>query len=63
MLSVRGLDVRIGVDGGINTTTAPLVVEAGATVLVTGSAVYRGKASVAENVAALRASVMTNQGG
>jgi ribulose-phosphate 3-epimerase len=63
MLSVRGLDVRIGVDGGINATTAPLVVEAGATVLVAGSAIYGGRASVAENVAALRASVIANQGG
>ncbi|MBN1814592.1 MAG: ribulose-phosphate 3-epimerase [Anaerolineae bacterium] len=63
MLSVRGLDVRIGVDGGINNATAPLVVEAGATVLVAGSAVYRGKASVVENVAALKASVTTNPEG
>jgi ribulose-phosphate 3-epimerase len=61
MLRARGLDVRIGVDGGIDTTTAPLVVAAGATSLVAGSAVYSGEASVAENVAALKASVMTNQ--
>jgi ribulose-phosphate 3-epimerase len=57
VLDERGLDVRIGVDGGINTTTAPLVVEAGATVMVAGSAIYNNQASVAENVAALRASV------
>jgi ribulose-phosphate 3-epimerase len=57
MLVARGLDVCIGVDGGINTATAPLVVEAGVTQLVAGSAIYRGKASVAENVAALRDSV------
>lgn len=62
MLRARGLDVRIGVDGGINTTTAPLVVEAGATSLVAGSAVYGGQSSVAENVAALRASVTSDQG-
>jgi len=57
MLKERGLDVSIAVDGGIDTTTAPLVVDAGATVLIAGSSVYNDKASVAENVAALRASV------
>lgn len=57
MLDERGLDIPIAVDGGIDTTTAPLVVSAGATVLVAGSSIYNDKASVAENVAALRASV------
>ena len=57
MLDERGLDISIGVDGGIDTTTAPLVVSAGATVLVAGSSIYNDKASVVENVAALRASV------
>jgi ribulose-phosphate 3-epimerase len=63
ILGARGLDVRVGVDGGIDATTAPLVVAAGATSLVAGSAIYTGGSPVAENVAALRASVMTNQGG
>jgi ribulose-phosphate 3-epimerase len=58
LLDERGLGVRIGVDGGINATTAPLVVAAGATSLVAGSAVYSERAPVAENVAALRASVI-----
>ena len=57
MLDERGMNVPIGVDGGIKPETAPLVVEAGATVLVAGSGVFNNKASVAENVAALRASV------
>jgi ribulose-phosphate 3-epimerase len=35
-------DLPIEVDGGINKKTAPLVVEAGARVLVAGSAVYKG---------------------
>jgi ribulose-phosphate 3-epimerase len=61
MLSVRGLDVRIGVDGGVDTATVPLVVAAGATSLVAGSAVYTGEGSVAENVAALKASVTGSQ--
>ena len=63
MLDERGLDVpnsvwpAIAVDGGIDSTTAPLVVSAGATVLIAGSSVYNDKASVAENVATLRASI------
>jgi ribulose-phosphate 3-epimerase len=57
MLDDRGLDIPIAVDGGIDPTTAPLVVQAGATVLVAGSSIYNSKASVAENIAALRASV------
>jgi ribulose-phosphate 3-epimerase len=36
----RGLDVEIEVDGGIDAQTAPLVVGAGATILVAGSAVF-----------------------
>lgn len=35
-------DLPVEVDGGINEETAPLVVEAGAQVLVAGSAVYKG---------------------
>lgn len=36
-------DVPIEVDGGVNVETAPLVVEAGAQVLVAGSAVFKGE--------------------
>jgi len=57
MLSERGLDVPIGVDGGIDITTAPLVVEAGARMLVSGSSIYNDEAPVLDNVKALRASV------
>ncbi len=57
MLEDRGLDVPIGLDGGIDIRTAPLVVEAGATVLVAGSSVYNSKGSVKENVEALLKSV------
>lgn len=39
----RGLSLKIQVDGGINAQTAPLVVEAGAEVLVAGSALFRSK--------------------
>ncbi len=57
VLDARGLDVAIAVDGGINPATAPLAVAAGATVLVAGAAIYNERASVAANVAALRASL------
>jgi ribulose-phosphate 3-epimerase len=57
MLSEHGLDIPIGVDGGIDPSTAPLVVEAGATMMVSGSSIYNDRAPVRDNVAALRASV------
>jgi ribulose-phosphate 3-epimerase len=47
-------DVEIEVDGGIDAETAPLVVAAGATVLVAGSAVYGHKQGVAAAIKALR---------
>ncbi|HEX6941218.1 MAG TPA: ribulose-phosphate 3-epimerase [Longimicrobiales bacterium] len=49
--------VELEVDGGIGPDTAAEVVEAGATVLVAGAAVYGGEGSVASNIAALRAAV------
>lgn len=49
----RGLKVEIEVDGGINPETARQVVEAGATVLVAGSAVFHAK-DYAQAIAALR---------
>lgn len=54
MLKARGLDTPIAVDGGIDTRTAPLAVAAGASVLVAGSSVFNNKASVEENMNALR---------
>lgn len=48
--------IPIAVDGGVDATTAPRLVEAGATVLISGSSIYNQRASVAENVAALRRS-------
>lgn len=57
LLDARGLAIPIAVDGGIAPDTAPLVVRAGATVLIAGSSIYNERASVAENVAALRASL------
>jgi ribulose-phosphate 3-epimerase len=48
---------EIEVDGGIDARTAPLVVEAGATVLVAGSSVYAFKGGVAAGVKAIRDAV------
>ena len=52
-------DVDIEVDGGITPETAPLVVSAGATALVAGSAVFKGgsQAAYAANIQAIRDSV------
>jgi ribulose-phosphate 3-epimerase len=46
--------VELQVDGGVAPDTIAEVVKAGATVLVAGSAVYNGRAGVAENLRALR---------
>lgn len=48
-------EVEIEVDGGITPETAPWVVQAGATVLVAGSAIFNGHAPIAENIRVLRA--------
>ena len=54
-------DIRIEIDGGIAPATAPLVVDAGADVLVAGSAVFKGGPSAyAANIAAIRAR-LTNE--
>jgi ribulose-phosphate 3-epimerase len=55
MIGSRPIDLEV--DGGINTETAPLVVEAGANVLVAGSGVFKGGAYAA-NIAAIRAAAM-----
>jgi ribulose-phosphate 3-epimerase len=53
--------IAIAVDGGISPETAPLVVEAGATVLVAGSSIYNEQGTVAQNFAALRDTVVAYQ--
>jgi ribulose-phosphate 3-epimerase len=55
MIDKAGGEVRLEVDGGITAETARQCIDAGADVLVAGSAVFRGGAeSYAANVAALR---------
>jgi len=53
-----GSDFEIEVDGGIDARTAPLVVAAGATVLVAGNSVYGNKAGVAAGIKAIRDAVV-----
>jgi ribulose-phosphate 3-epimerase len=54
MMVDRGLRCDIEVDGGIHEATAPLVVKAGANLLVAGSAVYNEQESVEQAIARLR---------
>jgi ribulose-phosphate 3-epimerase len=52
MLYQKGIDIPVGVDGGINNSTIPLVVKAGAIHLIAGSAVFNG--DVIKNICNLR---------
>ena len=55
MIDKRGLDVLIEVDGGVNAETARQCVDAGADVLVAGSATFAGGPErYAANIAALK---------
>jgi ribulose-phosphate 3-epimerase len=55
MIDKRGLDVHLQVDGGVDVTTAPLCIAAGADVLVAGSATFRGGSDhYAANIKGLR---------
>jgi ribulose-phosphate 3-epimerase len=54
LITQRGFHCDIEVDGGIHEVTVPLVVKAGANLLVAGSAVYNEHESVAEAIARLR---------
>ena len=54
VITERGLHCDIEVDGGIHEATAPLVVKAGANLLVAGSAVYNQRESVEQAIARLK---------
>jgi ribulose-phosphate 3-epimerase len=51
-------EIEIEVDGGIDAKTAPLVVKAGATVLVAGNAVFSYKQGIAAGIRAIRSAVV-----
>ena len=60
MIGARMIDIEI--DGGIDPETAPLVADAGANVLVAGSAVFKGgtMAAYAKNITAIRSAADSN---
>ena len=59
MLDEGGHDAELEIDGGIKPETAPDAARAGARVLVSGSAVFNDRESVAAAIAKLRKSVAT----
>jgi ribulose-phosphate 3-epimerase len=56
MIRSSSRDVRLEVDGGIDVANAPLVVRAGADVLVAGTSIFR-RPNIAQAVRDLRKSV------
>ncbi len=58
MIDARRLDVEIEVDGGIDAKTAPRVVQAGARVLVAGTAIFRSEKGIAGAIEELRTSAV-----
>jgi ribulose-phosphate 3-epimerase len=56
LIEKEGYDLELEVDGGINPENAKSVVEAGAHIMVAGSAVFKGKGSIAENIEELKGS-------
>ena len=54
MIETRGLDVDIEVDGGVDRETAPKCIEAGANVLIAGTTIFGGRATIQENITKLR---------
>jgi ribulose-phosphate 3-epimerase len=60
-VSQRKLNIEVEVDGGIHLETAPLAVEAGADVLVAGSAVFDPQEGVAVSIRRLLASATATQ--
>jgi len=62
MIDEIGHDIELEVDGGVNPETAKFCVEAGANVLVAGSAVFSGgESKYASNIQALKHKIAANQ--
>lgn len=57
----RGLEVEIGVDGGVNLDTIAAAHAAGGDVLVTGSALYSTAGDLTDTVTALRAAALAGE--
>jgi ribulose-phosphate 3-epimerase len=61
LIQKTGQPIDLEVDGGIKATNAKSVVDAGANVLVAGSAVFKGpKPTVRENIELIRKAVQQN---
>lgn len=60
-IDASGRDIILEVDGGVNPETAKGCLEAGATALVAGSAVFKGAGSYQDNIQALRGNVATKK--
>lgn len=52
-----GYNIELQVDGGISHKNAKIAVDAGADILVAGSAVFKGEKSIKENIAAIKGAV------
>ena len=57
MITERGLACDVEVDGGINATTAPRAVKAGANLLVAGDSIFNGDGGLAAAIRRLREGV------
>ncbi len=57
MAEETGRQIDLEVDGGINPTTAPIVVHAGANVLIAGTSVFSEKHSIQQGIDTLRQSL------
>lgn len=62
LIDSQGLAAEIEVDGGVNVETAGGCVLAGADVLVSASAVFNDRASIADNVQAMRDAIASARG-
>ena len=55
MITASGRDIELEVDGGVNRENAARIIEAGASMLVAGTATFKGgPTAYADNIAALR---------
>lgn len=57
MISDSGRTIDLEIDGGVNTQTAPVCVQAGVNVLIAGSSVYNSKFNIKSGIDALKNAV------
>lgn len=60
MMTFHGSKALLEIDGGVSASTIREAADAGADVFVAGNAIFGGSRSVAENIAALRAGLVTS---